>query len=266
VPTLRTLFGAKQRPRSKPGADLSPRQAVVIETPRWDLTLFKVHFGLVTLKGYTKGEHVLRFEAIVHNTKALGTGRVLDKFPAVVDRLASITERFCTMLDCVDLAFIPDGTLDQLPTSSQIGATRVGGVDLNKPRTRQAMDAVLALAPAPGGFTVAELTAKVHAITGRTDYTVRQAAYDLRKFRGKHLVDKPGRSRRYHVPPQAARTIAALLALRDQVIGPILAGIRSPRRGRKPAHWTQTDRDYETLRINMQTLFTDLGITTAAAA
>jgi hypothetical protein len=266
VPTLRTLFGVRQRPRSTPGADLSLRQAVVIETPRWDLTMFKVHFGLVTLKGYTKGEHVLRFEAIVHNTKALGTGRVLDKFPAVVDRLAGMTERFCTTLDCVDVAFIPDGTLDQLPTSSQIGAVRVGGVDLNKPRTRQAMDAVLALAAAPGGFTVGEFTAKVHAITGRTDYTVRQAAYDLRKFRGKHLLDKPGRSRRYHVPPQAARTIAALLALRDQIIGPILAGIRSPRRGRKPAHWTQTDRDYETLRINMQTLLTDLGITTAAAA
>ena len=266
VPTLRTLFGAKQRPRSKPGADLSPRQAVVIETPRWDLTLFKVHFGLLTLKGYTKGEHVLRFEAIVHNTKALGTGRVLDKFPAVVDRLAGMTERFCTILDCVDVAFIPDGTLDQLPTSSRIGAVRVGGVDLNKPRTRQAMHAVLALAAAPGGFTVADFTTKVHAITGRTDYTVRQAAYDLRKLRGKHLLDKPGRSRRYHVPPPAARTITALLALRDQVIGPILAGIRSPRNGRKPAHWTQTDRDYETLRINMQTLLTHLGITTAAAA
>jgi hypothetical protein len=51
-----------------------------------------------------------------------------------------------------------------------------------------------------------------------TDYTVRQAAYDLRKLRGKHLIDKPGHGRRYHVPTQAARTIAALLALRDQVI------------------------------------------------
>ena len=30
--------------------------------------------------------------------------------------------------------------------------------------------------------------------------------------------------------------------------------------GRKPAHWTAIDRDYETLRIDMQTLFTDLGI------
>jgi hypothetical protein len=46
-----------------------------------------------------------------------------------------------------------------------------------------------------------------------------------------------------------ARTIAALLAVRDHVIGPILAGVRSPRLGRKPTHWTAIDRDYETLRI-----------------
>ena len=54
VPTLRTLFGAKQRPRGS--ADPSPRLAAMIESPRWDLTLFKVHFGRLTLKGYTKGE------------------------------------------------------------------------------------------------------------------------------------------------------------------------------------------------------------------
>jgi hypothetical protein len=101
---------------------------------------------------------------------------------------------------------------------------------------------------------------------GQTGYTIRQAAYDLRKLRGKDLVVKPGRSRRYQVPPPAARTIAALLTLRDQVIGPILAGVRSPRLGRKPTHWTAIDRDYETLRIGMQTLFADLGITASAAA
>jgi hypothetical protein len=97
---------------------------------------------------------------------------------------------------------------------------------------------------------------------------VSQPAYDLRKLRGKSLAVKPGRTRRYHIPPRAARTIGALLALRDQVIAPILAGVRSPRRGRKPAHWTLIDRDYETLRIGMQTLFHDLGITpvTPAAA
>jgi hypothetical protein len=268
VPMLRTLFGAKRRPGLGGTRDLSPRLAAVIETPRWDLTLFKVHFGRVTLKGYTKGEHVLRFEAVVHNTKQLGCGRAIGKFPQIVTRLAGMAERFCTTLDCVDTGFLPDGTLDALPLPSRIGRTRVGGIDMNKPRIRAALAAVLAFAPAPGGFTVADLAAKVQAMAGptQTGYTIRQAAYDLRKLRGKDLVVKPGRSRRYQVPPQAARTIAGLLTLRDQVIGPILAGVRSPRLGRKPAHWTAIDRDYETLRIGMQTLFLDLGITASSAA
>jgi hypothetical protein len=265
VPKLRTLFGVGQRPRWR-GADLSPRQAVVIERPRWNLTLFKVHFGLLTLKGYTKGEHVLRFEAIVHNTRALHTGRVLEKFPAIVAKLAGMLDRFTSMLDCVDVAFLPDGILDHLPTPSQIGATRIGGIDLNRPRIRNTLTAVLALAVAPDGFTVADLADKVRSLTGQaeTDYTLRQAAYDLRKLRGKHLVVKPGRTRRYQVPGDAARTIAGLLTLREHVIAPILAGVRRPGPGRPPKTHTRIDRDYETLRTGMRTLFTDLAINTAA--
>ena len=49
-------------------------------------------------------------------------------------------------------------------------------------------------------------------------------------------------------------------------IAPILAAVRSPRMGRKPAHWTRVDRDYERIRIDMQTLFTDLAIETPLAA
>jgi hypothetical protein len=264
VPKLRTLFGVGQRPRNGSG-DLSPRQAVVIERPRWNLTLFKVHFGLLTLKGYTKGERVLRFEAIVHNTRTLHTGRALEKFPAIVSRLAGMVDRFTGMLDCVDVAFLPDGLLDQLPLPTQLGATRVGGVDLNKTRIRNTLAAALALAVAPDGFTVAEFTAKVHALTGQTaaDYTLRQAAYDLRKLRGKDLVVKPGRARRYHVPPEAARVIAGLTVLRDQVIAPILAGVRQPGPGRPPATPTPVDRDYQTLRADMRALLDDLGVITA---
>ena len=103
-------------------------------------------------------------------------------------------------------------------------------------------------------------------MSGQDGYTIRRGAYDLRKLRGKGLAVKPGRTRRYHIPPEAARTIATLLALRDQVIAPILAGVRSPRRGRKPARWTAIDRHYETLRAGMQDLFHDLGITPVTAA
>ena len=264
VPKLRTIFGAHARPRRTRIASCHIEAA--IETPTYDLTIFKAHFGRLTAKAYTKGERVLRFEVIVHNTAELNCGRVLDKFPDITSRLAQMTERFCTALDCVDTTFIPDGTLEDLPAPCLLGATRIGGVDLNKPRMRSVLAATLALSAAPGGFTVAEFAAKLHAMTGQTegDYTVRQAAYDLRKLRGKHLLDKPGRTRRYHVPGQAARTIAALLTIHDQVLAPIIAGVRSPRRGRKPRNWTAVDRDYEQLRIDMQTLFTDLGISLAA--
>lgn len=269
IPTLRLLFGARQRPQQqRRGAPLSPRTAVVIERPAWDLLIFKLHFGLLTLKGYTKGEHVLRFEAIVHNTKALGGRRALDQFPAIVSRLAAMLERFTTLLDCVDTGFLADGVLEALPAPARLGASRVGGVDLNRPRMRAVLSAALALSVAPGGFGVAALGAKVRAITGwdETGYSIRQAAYDLRKLRAKDLVVKPGDARRYQVPPAAARTIAALVVLREQVIAPILAGLRSPRWGRRPAHWTQLDRDYEAIRVQMQTLFAHLAITTAATA
>lgn len=118
VPAVRPLFGAKRRPHRdrKTGP---PRLEAVIETPRYDLTTFKVHFRRLTLKAYTKGEHVLRVEAITHNTKDLGCGRVLDRFPEIVTRLAAMADRFCTTLDCVDVGFIPDRLLEELPLPSQ---------------------------------------------------------------------------------------------------------------------------------------------------
>jgi len=77
VRALRALSGAKQRPAGTAGPSL--KLAVVIERPRHDLTMFKAHFGLLTLKGCAKGERVLRSEAVVRNAKTLKTGRALCK-------------------------------------------------------------------------------------------------------------------------------------------------------------------------------------------
>ena len=250
------------------GQELSDQQAVVIEKPRWNLTILKVHFGHLTLKAYTKGERVLRFEAIAHHAKQLGYGRRLDKFSEITARLTGMVDRFTNMLDCVEIGFLPDGILDQLPAPSTLGATRTGGIDINIPRIRAALAAGLALAVAPQGFTVAEFTVQVRTITGKPpdSYSVRQGAYDLRKLRGKQLVLKPGCTRRYHVPAASTRTITALPTLREKVITPLLAGIRTPGRGRPPKTWTNIDRDYETIRLKMQTLLNDLGIATKATA
>src|SRR6266849_3259909 len=115
VRQVRTLFGAKRRPHGHGTRHSAPRFEVVVETLAYDLTVFKIHFGSLTLKAYTKGEHVLRVEAIVHNTHELRCGRVVDRFPQLVARLQGMLERFMTTLDCVDVAFISDQTMDQLP-------------------------------------------------------------------------------------------------------------------------------------------------------
>ena len=264
VPILRTLFGAKQRPGRNGTPDLSLRLAAVIETPRFDLTLFKLHFGNLTLKAYTKGEHVLRFEAVVHNTRALRCGRVLDNFPTIIGKLAAMVDRFSTTLDCVDTTFIGDDLLDRLPTPAQIGATRVGGVDLNKPRIRAALSAVLALSAGIGRFH----RRRVH----------RQGPRDDRPHR---LHDPASRLRPAQTPRQAPHRQTRpdpALPPRPAERGhhrrparPARAGHRAhPRRrpqppdGRKPITWTSVDRDYEKIRIDMQTLFQDLGIRAAA--
>jgi hypothetical protein len=49
IPHLRTIFGTKQRPQQR-RTQSAPREAVVVERPTYDLTVFKVHFGKVTLK------------------------------------------------------------------------------------------------------------------------------------------------------------------------------------------------------------------------
>ena len=265
IPMLRTIFGLKNRPHRNRAAG-PPAQEVVIDKPQYGLAWFRIRFGMLQLKACTKGEHVLRFEVTCHNAKELRGRRALDDFGEIITRLAGMADRFATTLDCADVSFLPDGLLDELPVPSQIGAVRTGGIDLNTPRIRAALAAALALAPAPPGFTAAEFATRVCQMTRHDGYTIRQAAYDPRKLRGKNLIDKPGRTRRYQVPPSAARTIAALLALRDHVIEPILAGVRSPRPGPKPARWTRIDAGYQTLRTGMQALFDDLGISMLPAA
>ena len=78
IPALRTLFGLKARPHHnhKHGP---PAQDIVIEKPQYGLSWFQIRFGRLQLKACTKGEHVLRFEATVHNTKELRCRRSLDR-------------------------------------------------------------------------------------------------------------------------------------------------------------------------------------------
>jgi hypothetical protein len=259
---VRTIFGDKKRPHYDKRKKNPTRWGVVVETPAYDMTIFKVHYGKMTLKIYTKGERVLRIEVIVHNTREYRWRRSLSCFPDIVARLRGILEGFLNAVGCINTCFVSDDTLEKLPESAQIGQTKVGGIDLNQPRMRRVAEAVLALSASPAGFTASGLARQVRSRSGQPEsqYGVRRAAYDLKKLRGKAMVRKIGNSRRYEPIPEGLRALTALLVLREKIIKPLLAASGQPQPSSKPANPTPIDHHYESLRLSMRDLFRELGM------
>lgn len=257
VQTLKTIFGRKRRPVRR-GAK-QPRFEVEVERPTYDLTIFKVHYGLMTVKIYTKGARVLRIEVIVHNAKKEFRRYGLECFPELAEALRLTGERFLEVLRSVEACWVSDETLERLPEPSQLGASRVAGVDLNRARMRAVLTAVLALSARGSGFQAAQLATLVGEILGQP-YTARQASYDLRKLRGKGLVQRLDGTRRYHCPAEALRTIMAAVVLREKVLKPILAGTATRRRGRPRKNPDVLDQHYDAIRTQMEKLLEHLGL------
>jgi hypothetical protein len=260
--TVRTILGYQRRPRYRKKKKKSAEWEVVVEKPVYDLTIFKLHCSRLTLKIYTKGERVLRIEVVVHNTQELRCGRSLEKFPEIVVEAKSILERFTGALSCIDQCFIADRILEQLPAPSQVGKTKVGGIDLNKARMRWLIEAVIALSPSPGGFTTSELARQVRALSNQSesDYGPRRAAYDLKKLRGKKIIRRIGQTRRYESLPKGLRAMAALVVLRNKAIKPLLAGAQEQRPSRGAQNPSALDRHYDTIRAAMRGVFQELGV------
>jgi hypothetical protein len=83
--------------------------------------------------------------------------------------------------------------------------------------------------------------------------------------------DRGGQLREGRVGPlDADRVAGAVLELidhpRDKVIARLMSGIGTPQRRLATQNWTQIDRDYEIIRLDMQTLLNDLGISLKPAA
>ena len=257
---VKTIMGYQLRPWKKKFR--AGRYEVIVEKPMYGLTVVKVHYSKLTLKIYTKGERVLRIESIIHNTKELPNSRPLEKFPGVVKQLLGMVDRFLDAVHCVDVCFIASDTLEQLPRPGLVGKTKVGGIDSNQLRMRTVMNAVVALSTSPKGFTASQVAAKVSALSAATakPYQSRQAAYDLKKLRGKELVSRIGNSRRYRPTPTGLKAMAALMVLRDKVIMPLLAASCHVNAAPPQDSTVSLDQHYQNVRGGMQGLFSALGI------
>ena len=260
--TIKTIFGYKHRPKYRTRRNRSAEWEVTLERPTYDLTIFKLHCGKLTLKIYSKGERVLRIEAIAHNTRELRCRRSVEDFPEVVLRLKSMLERFADALSCIDQCFIADEMLEDLPAASRVGKTIVGGIDLNKERIRRVVEALIALSPLHAGFTASELAARVASLgrPSQPPYGPRQAAYDLKKLRGKHIVRRISHTHRYEPLPTGLKAMTALLVLRNKAIKPLLAAARELRPARGGHNPKPIDAHYHALHLAMRGVFHELGL------
>lgn len=256
IKTVKTILGAKQRPQKKS----KTRWEITVETPEYGLTIFKIHAGILTLKLYTKGERVLRCEVIVHNVRKLKEGNSLARWVPVVKHLNEVLDRFLEVVHCADLATLDDGTYESLPEPAAVGAARVAGINLASARMAAVMESVVALSTQPGGFTSGDLAVEMQERLGvsAADYQPRQAAYDLKKLRGKKLVAKMGRSRLYEAPAEGLRTLVALGMLREKVLKPVLRNRNL--QGPPPRSTNPVDHHYYNLRQEMRRLFKALKI------
>ena len=260
VPRLKTIFGRKQRPRQTQARE--GRLEKIIERSVYDLTVFKVHFGKLTLKMYDKGDRVLRVEVIVHNIEELRCGKRLEKLPGMLQRLEQMVVGFLGVVQAAHLSFVDGQQLDAWPrrVCGVCGARREW--ICKKPRMRAVAEAVITLGAQPEGFSAADLAERVRVQKGRpmASYAARKAAYDLRKLRGKSLVERIVKTRRYRVRRHGIRTLAAFLILREQVIKPVLAGVCRPKRGRPPKNLHPLDAHYQKLQREMLATFQTLKI------
>jgi hypothetical protein len=254
--SVSTILGRKKRP----ALNLKRHWEITVETPRYDLTVFRVRTGLLTLKMYTKGERVLRSEVTAHHIRKLKKRNSLAYWVTVVSHLHGVLNRFLEVMQCPDAATLDDDTYESLPKPSAVGAARVAGIHLASARMAAVMESVVALSTQPGGFTCGDLAVKVQERlrVPATEYRSRHAAYDLKKLRGKSLVAKIATSRLYRPPASGLRTLVALCLLRDKVIKPVLRN-RNLQRGYGPLN-NPIDRHYYNLRQEMRRLFKTLRI------
>ena len=262
---VKTIFGFSHRPHHGPKRGRERVQVVkAVEAKNYDLTVFKVKWGNLTLKLYDKGGRVLRIEVVAHNVKDLRGGKILDKLPELLKRMREMLVRFLGTVQAAHVAFLDEGAYERWSKPTQRGTRRLAGIDFNKARNRQVVDAVVALSTRPGGFTLAQVAEAVQQRAGRSlkGYSSRNAAYDLAKLKGKKLVHSVKGSRCYKADPSGVRAMCAYLILRDKVIKPLLAGVVRPF-GRAPKVQAPVDQHYVRLREELNRTFETIGLAPA---
>jgi hypothetical protein len=173
---VKTIFGFSYRPHQiKQRGRERTEVSKAVQAKSYDLTVFKVKWGNLTLKIYDKGGRVLRIEVVVHNAKELRCGKMLDRLPTLLARMQDMLVRFLDTVQAAHISFLDVGTLEGLTEPTTRGSRRLAGIDLNKARNRHVVDAVIELSTKPDGSTVSQLAEIAQLVGGFSKFAARGA-------------------------------------------------------------------------------------------
>lgn len=195
--------------------------------------IIRTDFKKDSVKQYVRDHLLLRTEATSYHLPDLGVGKSVENLPNARKTLHQITERYLDVQQDILETFVDRGQLQRLgePTITPSGK-RIPGLKLDNPRQLAVMQALVRFCHLATGdsFTTKQIHPAVAGALGCStdEYKLSSLRYDLSKLRGKGLVEKVPRSRRYKLLPNGYRLCLVFLKLFEKIYAPLTAGLLAP--------------------------------------
>lgn len=251
--SIKSVFCKVPRGTFKPGMEVDVRHSF------GGLTVLRVGYGKTSIKQYNNHLRTFRTEVVCNNPKDMGIRKGLAFLGELRDRLLRLVAAFQSAQEPVLQTTCNGGELTALAGPGGLGKARTPGIRLDNERIMAVLAALPQLVHQPEGFRQAELR-EIVSPSLSTAYRPTQAGYDLRKLRGKGLVERvPGRHR-YRATHEGIRVAAFLLKLRDGLLEPILGNRRMNKMARSIR---EPDRTYRAIALELEHLCEHLGVRAA---
>jgi hypothetical protein len=234
--------------------------------------VIRSHYGSGFIKQYVRDHLNLRTEPATNNIADYGVKKAVENLPQLRTKMASVIDNYLDVQQDILETFLDRGHLRKLaePTVLPKGK-RIPGLKLDHPRQLALMHALVRFAHIAAGntFTTADIYPRTVEALGvpPTEYSLSSLRYDLSKLRGKRLVEKVPRSRRYRLTPQGYSICLVFLKLFERIYAPLTAGLLQSFSGDSKLRTekrSQLDRLYQSVADDLDRLLRAVGLKIAA--
>src|SRR5512140_578664 len=257
------------------GRRVTKRFGGTLQTTIQDLHLgnpvIRTDYKKDSVKQYVRDNLLLRTEATSYNLWDFGIGKSVQNLPKARKALRQVTERYQDIQQDILETFIDRGQLLRLsqPTITSSGK-RIPGLKLDNARLLAVMQGVVRFCHVAIGdtFTTKQIHLAVAEALGCSvdAYKLSSLRYDLSKLRGKGLLQKLPRTRRYKLTPEGYRLCVVFLKLFQKIYAPLTAGLLTPFQGDSQlpfSKMTRLDRLYRAVVTALDKLLQTVGLKVA---